>query len=78
MLKFIVLTAMLLASAPAATAGTSTTRTGTDVVFTGRSVSSTGQTVPRLGASKGAGTTSLDRGAQRRDDVIEHSICSNC
>ena len=41
-------------------------------------ITSTGQTVPLPGASKSSGTTSLDRGVQRKDDDIQGSICKGC
>jgi hypothetical protein len=41
-------------------------------------LTTTGQTVPHPGASQGAGVTPLDRGIQRRDDLLEKGICGNC
>ena len=41
-------------------------------------ITSTGATVPNPGASQSAGTTSLDRGIQDRDNKIDSSICKGC
>ena len=41
-------------------------------------ITSTGETVPNPGASQGAGTTSLDRGIQERDNKIDSGICKGC
>ena len=41
-------------------------------------VTSTGETVPNPGVSQGAGTTSLDRGIQERDNKIDSGICKGC
>ncbi len=41
-------------------------------------ITSTGATVPNPGASQGAGTTSMDKGIQQRDNKIDSSICKGC
>ena len=41
-------------------------------------ITSTGETVPNPGASQGAGTTSMDKGIQERDNKIDTSICKGC
>ena len=44
----------------------------------GQNITSTGQSVPHPGVSLGAGQTELDRRIQRRDEMEQRSICSNC
>jgi hypothetical protein len=44
----------------------------------GGHVSATGKTMPKPGASQGEGTTPLDRGIQRRDELITNGICKGC
>jgi hypothetical protein len=39
---------------------------------------STGQTTPLPGASKSQGTTSLDRGIQKKDNEIPGQVCKGC
>ena len=41
-------------------------------------ITSTGATVPNPGASQSAGTTSLDKGIQERDNKIDSGICKGC
>ena len=41
-------------------------------------ITGTGETVPNPGASQGAGTTSMDKGIQDRDNKIDSSICKGC
>ena len=38
----------------------------------------TGRVLPYPGASNSAGTTSIDRGIEQRDDLIDSSLCSGC
>lgn len=41
-------------------------------------ITSTGETVPNPGASQSAGTTSMDKGIQSRDNKIDSGICKGC
>ena len=59
-------------------AGAPASGTGGGAGVRSGNITSTGQTVPLPGASKSSGTTSLDRGVQRKDDDIQGSICKGC
>lgn len=41
-------------------------------------LTSSGQTVPHPGVPQNSGVTPLDRKIYKRDNAVEHSICSNC